>query len=194
MLTRWTKKIHMYAGLLNFTILMVFGVAGIRATLQTPRQGATEVETRQFRVPPNLDDFQAAQAAFQFVNAPLSQPPTQRNVHRDGQNDVTFDMGTINGPRTVTLIETQDELRIETHRNRLSAFIDNMHATTMNTTNPDIRIRMWSWYTEFSIWSLIFMSLSGVYLWLSSRPGYRWAQLCFGIGSAAFVLLYILVR
>src|SRR6185437_9859166 len=139
MLTRWTKKIHMYAGLLNFTILMVFGVAGIRATLQTPRQGATEVETRQFRVPPNLDDFQAAQAAFQFVNAPLSQPPTQRNVHRDGQNDVTFDMGTINGPRTVTLIETQDELRIETHRNRLSAFIDNMHATTMNTTNPDIR-------------------------------------------------------
>ena len=194
MLTRWTKKIHMYAGLLNFTILMVFGVAGMRATLQTGRLGATDVLTRPFRVPPNLDDFQSAQSAYQFLNPALSQPPTQRSVHRDAQNNVTFDMGTINGPRTVTLLENQGELRIETHRNRFSAFIDNMHATTVNTTNPDIRIRMWSWYTEFSIWSLIFMSFSGVYLGLASRPGYRWAQICFGVGSAGFVLLYILVR
>ena len=194
MLTRWIKKIHMYAGLLNFSILMVFGVAGIRATVRTERLGATNIETRPFDLPPNLDDLQAAQAAYDFLKPELAPAPRSGTVHRDAENNVTLNLGDINGPRTVTLLESQNELRIERQRNRLSAFIDNMHATTMNETSPDVRIRMWSWYTEFSIWSLIFMALSGVYLWLASRPGHRWAQVCLAAGTLGFVLLYILVR
>lgn len=195
MFLRWTKKLHMYCGLLNFTILIVFGVAGFQATLQTPRLGNRMiVETRQFQVPANLDDLQAATAAYDFLKPAMAQPPRKNNVRRDADNNVTFDAGTDSGPRTVTLLEKENELRIQTTPNRLTAFLDNMHATTVNTTNPDIRIRMWSWYTEFSIWSLIFMSATGVYLWLASRPGYRWAQICFGVGSVGFVLLYILVR
>ena len=32
----WIKKIHMYAGLFNFTILCVFGLAGLVVTADAP--------------------------------------------------------------------------------------------------------------------------------------------------------------
>ena len=38
------------------------------------------------------------------------------------------------------------------------------------------------------------MSLSGVYLWLASRPRYRPAQLVFALGSGVFILLYAVTR
>jgi hypothetical protein len=38
------------------------------------------------------------------------------------------------------------------------------------------------------------MALSGVYLWLSSRPAHRWAQVSFAVGSAGFLLLVYLSR
>ena len=38
------------------------------------------------------------------------------------------------------------------------------------------------------------MALTGVYLWLATRSGYRWAQISFGAGTAIFVVFYIAVR
>jgi hypothetical protein len=32
----WIRKIHMYTGLLNFTILCVFGLAGLVVTAEAP--------------------------------------------------------------------------------------------------------------------------------------------------------------
>jgi hypothetical protein len=51
----WIKKIHMYAGLLNFTILCVFGLAGLVATAEAPdifKVGTVPVVTTlPFRAP-----------------------------------------------------------------------------------------------------------------------------------------------
>jgi len=38
------------------------------------------------------------------------------------------------------------------------------------------------------------MAISGTYLWLASRPGYRIAQYSFAGGAAIFILLYIVTR
>jgi hypothetical protein len=35
-MSAWIKKIHMYTGLLNFTMLCVFGLAGLVATAEAP--------------------------------------------------------------------------------------------------------------------------------------------------------------
>ena len=64
-MTKWIKEIHMYTGLLNFTIPLVFGIAGLTATMQVPRQ-AGDIESRKFQVRPNLTDFEAAVAAYEF--------------------------------------------------------------------------------------------------------------------------------
>jgi hypothetical protein len=64
----------------------------------------------------------------------------------------------------------------------------------MSYPHPDLLIRMWAWYTEFAIWSLLFMPVTGVYLWLASRPRHRWAQFSFAAGSGLFLLLYAITR
>jgi hypothetical protein len=193
-MTAWIKRIHMYTGLINFTILLVFGIAGLTATLQPPRRQTGDIETRAFQVPPNVTDFEAATAAYQFLNVPLSQAPGRGAVRRDAENHVAFTMYSANGPRIVTLLEKEHQARIDSRKNSIWHFFENAHATTPRGAGPDLRERLWSWYTELSIWSLILMAVSGVYLWLASRPGHRWGQISFAAGSGAFLLLYALSR
>jgi hypothetical protein len=151
-------------------------------------------DTREFRIPPNTSDFEAAMAAFEFLDLPLVSPPAKGQVRRDRQGNVAFDLYSMNGPRHVTLLEKENLIRIETRRNILPRYIDNLHTTTIGTGSRDLRVRMWSWYNEFAIWSLIFMAASGVWLWISSRPGCLWARISFATGSGAFLLLYFLTR
>ena len=60
--------------------------------------------------------------------------------------------------------------------------------------DSDWRVRLWAFYNEVAIWALITMALSGLYLWLASRPKYRWAWVSFLTGSGAFAVLYVLTR
>jgi len=195
-MTRWLKKLHTYAGLLNLTILLVFGIAGLTATFDDPDEAPPSPTTRMydFKAPENVGDYDAALAAFQFLKPALSEMPPKGAVRRDAANNVAFNLYSINGERTVTLLEKENRLRVEARPNELGEFFDGLHATTMNFSHTDLRIRMWSWYVEFSIWSLIFMSFTGVYLWLASRPKHRWAQFSFAAGSGLFLLLYAITR
>lgn len=195
-MSRWLKKLHMYAGLLNFSILLVFGIAGLTATVHTPgTPRATSVITAiDFRPPANVGDYEAALAAFEFLQLPMAAPPMRNAVRRDAANNVTFASYTPNGARIVTLLENEGRVRLDTRRESIWHFFDNLHGTTINNRETDLRIRLWTWYNEFAIWSLIFMSATGVYLWLASRPRYRWAQVSFAAGSGIFVLLYAISR
>jgi hypothetical protein len=196
-MTRWLKKLHMYAGLLNLTILLVFGIAGLTATFdsgpgRTPFPAANQ--TLDFKAPENVTDYGAAVAAFQVLKPPLADAPAKQAVHRDSANNVSFTLYSVSGIRTVTLLEKENRVRLEARRNNMGHFFDNLHSATMNYPHADLVLSMWTWYTEFSIWSLIFMSVTGVYLWLASRPKHRWAQFSFAAGSGLFLLLYTITR
>ncbi|MEO7650632.1 MAG: hypothetical protein ABIZ80_09195, partial [Bryobacteraceae bacterium] len=66
--------------------------------------------------------------------------------------------------------------------------------TNISARPTDWRIRAWTWYNEFSIWALIAMSVSGVYLWLATRPFFGPARWAFAIGTGIFAGLYIWSR
>lgn len=197
-MSSWIKRLHMYAGLLNFSILLVFGIAGLLQTVEHSISGGRQfpavTEFRDFKVPANLSDYQASLAAYDFLKLPLVAPPPNAAVHRDRQNNVTFSLYSVNGGREITLLEGENRVRIVSRRTDMWHFFDNLHGTTLNTPATDLRIRLWTWYNEFAIWSLIFMALSGIWLWLASRPAYVWAGLSFAAGSGAFLLLYVLTR
>lgn len=194
MLTRLIKKLHIYTGLVNFIILMVFGVAGLQATFRVQRQFNDVVETRPFDAPANATDLEVAAAAVRALDLPAPMPGPNA-VHRDADQNLTFTSYTVNGPRLITVLEPQHQLRVTIRRNALVHFFDNLHATTLrNSGGGDLRIRMWAWYVEFSIWSLIFMSVTGVWLWLASRPRLGWAQATVATGFGGFLLLYVVMR
>jgi hypothetical protein len=187
----------MYIGLLNLSILLVFGVAGLTATMEPApdRRDRPEpqVEYRDFTVPAGLDDKAAADHVWEFLRLQLSQPLPKYAIRRDANHDLALDFYTPNGVRRAVVLEKENRIRLETHRVGLGSFLNGIHTVTSNH-NPDWRVRWWGYYTEFSIWSLIAMSLSGVYLWLASRPRYTPARYAFALGCGAFVLLYTMTR
>lgn len=188
----------MYIGLLNFTILLVFGIAGLTASFNPGpgkrHQPAASTELREFQLPPNLTDAEAAAVAWKSIETLGGGDMAKNSIRRDSENNLTFVAYSQSGMRTITLLEKKNRLRIEARKNSFWHYVDEMHTTTVNRPNRDTVVRLWTWYTEFSIWSLILMPISGVYLWLASRPRFRWAQISFATGGIGFLLLYVITR
>ena len=191
------KKIHMYTGLLTFSALIVFGIAGVHATLRDPDQRhrpEAKIEHVDFVVPGNLTDKQLADRVYETLKPPLAGPLRKRALRHDKQGNLVLPFHTVNGSRKVTVLERENRLRVETKQASLGQTLNALHATVPRWAAPDLRIRLWAYYMEMAIWALIGMSLSGVYLWLAARPGSRWGQVSFGAGSTAFLVLYWLTR
>jgi uncharacterized iron-regulated membrane protein len=196
-MTSLIKRLHMYTGLLNFSILLVFGVTGLLATMQPAPEKRVRPEPQvrlvDFTAPPGLDDKEVAARVWESLT-PLARPAPPGAVRRDRDNNLTMTFYTPNGPQAVTVLEKENRLRIESRRNDLWHYLGVLHETTSSNRADDWRTRLWGYYNEFSIWSLIGMAASGVYLWLASRPGFRWAQYSFAAGVGIFVLLWALSR
>lgn len=192
---RLIKKIHMYVGLLNFSILLVFGITGLESTFSHGPSGSTEPSVYStFTAPANATDKQVADAVHRHLEPALAGPVPQFALSRDDDNNLTFTFYSANGTQRITVLEKENRLKIEKRRNTIWQFFNNLHATTTNVNTADLRVRLWTLYTELSIWSLIGMALSGIYLWLASRPGLRWAQAAFAAGAGIFILLYVVTR
>jgi hypothetical protein len=192
------KKLHAWLGLLSFTVLLVYGITGLSVTLlpapeaRPQREAVTEFV--HFRVPPNLTDKQVADRVWEALKLPLTNPAPEWSLRRDAENNLTMGFYTPNGPTRVTVLEREGQLRLVRERAAWPAFLNNLHASTLRDLPVDWRMRAWVAYNEFALFALIFMSLSGVYLWLSSRPRHRLAQLGFFAGTGSFLALYWLSR
>ena len=192
-MTKTIKKIHIYLGLLNLSIVLVFGLAGLKATFKLGGRGMppeTALRYEGYTVPASLADDQAV---AEHVRAHLRIASVIHDVRRDADNNLAFAYYTHNGPRRVTVLEKEHRLRLAIHQSGMWSFFDNLHGTASRSAK-DWRVQLWAWYNEFSIWSLIAMAISGVYLWFASRPGFLWARISFAAGAGAFVLLYFIAR
>ena len=191
-MTSLIKKIHMYLGLLNLTILLVFGFTGLRAAFNPPSGPNPDLpaRTESFTPPAAVIDDKIM---LEVVRQQLNIPAVGSNTKRDPDNNLLLTYYTPTGPWFVTLLEKENQLRIVRRPATLGGFIDNVHGTA-NRNPDDWRVRLWSYYNEFSVWCLSLMALSGIYLWLASRPGYVWAQVSFAVGSGLFLLLVYLSK
>src|SRR5258706_10919501 len=189
-------KLHMYIGLLNFSNLIAFGVAGLAATLQGGPESSMGTEApryESFTPPPGSSDKQIADLVFNRFRFPFADPVSDWAIHRDGAGNLPLEFWTVNGIYRVLYEPQHSRLRLENSRSGLPFFLDDMHTVT-ERKQRDWRMRAWAWYNHFAIWSLLAMAISGVYLWIASRPGYRVAQYSFAGGAAIFILLYIATR
>lgn len=191
----WLTKLHMYAGLLNFTILCVFGMAGLVVTAEAPdimHGGVQPVTvTVPFRPPPSASDKEVGElirAQLQPRHANLG------NVRRNSRHQLEVDFYSVNGRIRATLLEPEGKLEIETRRNSIWRFFDNAHATTIQETATDWAPVAWSWYIELAIWSLMFMALTGTWLGLTTRWNYWWTKASFVAGTVGFAVFYVVQK
>ena len=180
--TKWIKKIHMYLGLVNFTILFIFGLVGISASFLPP-------PSEQDRAEPEVHNVD-----YEALKIPLTQPAPDWSIRRDRQNNLRFRLPTAAKVHEVVVFENEFRLRVTTTRLDTWDVLFRMHESTLSHAAPDWRTQLWALYIEVSIWSLILMASSGIYLWLTSRPKLRWAQLSFAAGIISFIALWTLSR
>jgi len=197
-MNRWIKKIHMYTGLFNFTILVVFGIVGLTVTfLPTPGErshAAPEVRHVAFPVPGGLDDKQLAKVLYATLQLPLSYPAPDYQIRRGTDHNLRVRFGNPSKMYDVVVLENESRVRIEMVPHDFWQFLFHLHESTPQNRHPHWQTQLWAWYVEVSVWSLTAMALTGVYLWLTSRPKLRWAQLSFAAGSGMLLLFYLLVR
>jgi hypothetical protein len=190
------RKLHTYAGLLTFINLVVFGIAGLTATLEwrKERAGSAFSQERAFTPRPNSTDRQVAEQVVALIGLSLATPVQNAAIQHDAANNLFLDFWTVNGRQAVTVLEKEGKIRIVDMRNRIWDYLDALHTTTGIFRAGDWRMWLWACYNEFAMWCLAFMIASGVALWLMSRPRHRLAQISLGMGCAMFTVLYIWTR
>lgn len=194
---KWLKKLHMWAGLLAFTALVVWGYTGIHAVFLPAPGGYTPPDvssTREivFVGPGNLDDRALARKIYEHIEIPLK--GGHYNIRRDDDANLAFFVFTWNGRRDVTYLEADSKVRIEHRKNSTSSFLSSMHTAHGRRGPKAWSARVWAVYNEMSLWAFFFMTISGVWLWAITRPGLRWAQLLLAVTVGVSGVLWWVTR
>jgi hypothetical protein len=197
LLYEWVKKIHMYSGLLTFIAFVVWGITGVHAVfLPSPDEykppPVSSVQEIPFRAAGSLDDEKLAQAIFNAVDIPLA--GGRYNVHRDDQLNLAFNVFAINGGREVTFLEEKGIVRIAHRGNSILDYLSSMHTAHSRRHRMTPAVIAWGYFNEFSTWAFVFMTFSGIYMWIVTRPGLRWAQLSVAGVTALTLALWITIR
>jgi uncharacterized iron-regulated membrane protein len=196
-MTSLIRRLHIYAGLLSFSHLVVYGIAGLAATAQTQLERPKiprSVHYVPFTPPPSATDKQVAAEVYRTLQLPLARPIPDWFLRRTPENDLLLDFYNMNGIRRVVVLEKEKRLRIEEIRNPLWLFLEDVHAATPADKEAPALVRIWAAWNELAMWCLIGFCISGLYLWLAARPRFYWGYAACAAGAAAFALLYGLIR
>jgi hypothetical protein len=187
----------MYSGLLTFAAFVVWGITGIHAVfLPAPGQyeppPVSSVREIPFQAAGNADDGKLAQAIYEAIDIPLA--GGRYNVHRDERMNLAFNVFTINGGREVTFLEDKGIVRVAHRANSPWEYLSSMHTAHSRRHRLVPAATAWGYFNEFSTWAFLFMTFSGLYLWLATRPGLRWAQLSLAGIAVLTMALWIAIR
>jgi hypothetical protein len=189
-LTALLRKIHIYAGLLTFVQLIVYGIAGLAAAYyggiirpQTPES----VRYVPFTVPASATDKQVARLVYETLNPAMARPVPDWFLQRTADNHLRLDFYNINGIHRVVVLEKEGRLRVEEIRNNMALFLEDIHAATPGDEESPTLMKFWEWWNEGAMWTLLGFCLTGVWLWLAARPRNvaAWALLTLGTGALA---------
>jgi uncharacterized iron-regulated membrane protein len=191
------RKLHIYAGLLVFTYLILYGIAGLVATVHGPgvrSKLAKSVRYVEFSAPPAATDKQVADLVYRKLNLPLTRPVPDWFLRRTSDNHLLLDFYNINGIYRVIVLENERRLRIEDIRNSNWLFLEDVHAITLGDREAPRLLRLWALWNEIAMWALIGFCISGAYLWLASRSRFRWAWAALASGAASLAIFWFLFR
>ena len=190
-------QLHIYAGLLTFGQLMIYGVAGLAAAfqpgLERPKT-AHAIRYVPFAPAPSATDQDVAAAVYATLAPPLARPMPDWFLRRTADNDLLLDFYNINGIWRVVVLERERRLRIEEIHNSTWLFLSDVHAATTGDDEAPAIVRAWALYNELAMWCLLAFCGSGLYLWLSARARGGWAWACLGAGTVTLSALWLSFR
>ena len=130
------------------------------------------------------------------LEIPLARDANERSLRYDAEGRPTLSLYTLNGNHRVTVLADRGVVRVRSTRTSFAEFLNRLHSTTFRSASHirDWRVRLWSIYVELSIWALMLMPLTGIYLWIVTRPTHRWARASAVASLISAVLFYFVLR
>jgi hypothetical protein len=195
-MTALVRKIHIYAGLLVFTQLIVYGIAGLVATFGgfERSKAPSSVGYVPFTVPPSSTDKEVAALVYRTLSLPMTRPIPDWFLRRTPDHHLLLDFYNLNGIRRVVVLEDQARLRIEDIHHNTWIFLEDVHAATPADEGAPRLVRIWSFWNEAGIWMLLLFCASGVWQWLALRPRFYWAWAALACGAVSFAALWAIFR
>lgn len=187
------RRLHIYAGLLTFAHLIMYGIAGVVATFQPGLERPKiprAIRHVTFTPPASATDQQVASAVFQTLKLPLTRPVPDWFLRRTPDNHLLLDFYNINGIFRVVVLEDRNQLRIEEIRNSLGLFLEDIHAATTGDAQAPGWVRAWGVWNEVAMWALLGFCVSGLYLWLVTRPRFLWAWILLAAGCVSLAWMW----
>ena len=151
MLTSIVRRLHIYAGLLTFAQLMVYGIAGLVATFQpglARPKNVSSIRYVPFVAAASASDKQVADDVWRMLQLPLTRPMPDWFLQHTQAGDLQLDFYNLNGIYRVIVLEQEKRLRIEEIRNSLGLFLSDVHAGTLADVDAPYLARVWAVYNE----------------------------------------------
>ena len=189
-------KLHIYAGLLTFAQLIVYGIAGLAATVEERPRPKTVLASREvaYTAPASSTDKDVADDVYRALNLPLTRKMPLFAIKRNEQNDLALDFYNINGIHRVTVLEREHKIRIDEVHNGAATFFNDLHTVTLNDLEAPALVRVWGYYNAFAMWCLLGFCVSGVYLWLTAEARSVWAWSALAAGTLALATMWGILR
>ena len=197
---RWTRDLHLYLGLLVSPFVIAFGVSVLFLNHAKVDPGAaTSVTTvRDVRIPSALEAArgrEAADLAREIVDQVgiVGEIGFVRYVRKDQRFVIP-----VSTPRFDTIIDVDVSNRTAVVSRRKMGFLESvgyLHKSP-GPHNADLRgnwlwTRVWRWFADGTVYLILFISATGLYLWFAIKAERRVGFALLGAGAVSFFgLLY----
>ena len=203
MFYRWTRDLHLYFGLFISPFVLVFAVSVFYLNHGKLTAGAPQADAyRNLRIPEGFDSLKGREAVERAREilpqvAAAGEIGFLRYVARD--RHLIFP---VSRAGMETLIDVDLDARSATVTRRRTgpwesiAYLHKMPGPHNVAIRGNwIGTRVWRWFADATVYLLIFLSISGVYLWWAIKAERRVGITLLMAGSLTFFgLIYGLIR
>lgn len=182
------QRYHVYAGLLSSVGILVYGLTAVYATFEPGPGGFVAERSKErralnVRVEGDADAKAVAKAVARELSFPLSQGPWEIT---EEAGVVSMVFASPNAQRAVRYDRARRQAVIETAPVTFASFAIKMHQARIRPGLPT-RVLLWAAFNMVSAAALLFMVVTGLYLFATAkrRPWYAWAAVAIGVVTLA---------
>ena len=184
-------KIHLYAGLLCSSYLVIFGLSSLNYNHHFGEPGDTRLPSWERAM--QVTDREDTRALSNEVTEALGLIgwTIPWRTHRDDDGNLHFDISRPGRKHTVHVYFDEGRVEVEPTRTGIWSIVNSLHALMRLPYSPFMSL--WGVYTELCTWVVLFSAGTGVYLWTRRRRErlIGWAILAAGSGTSLVFMFYV---
>jgi hypothetical protein len=183
-------KVHIYAGLLCSSYLLIFGISSLNYNHNFGKPGDEKVTWERSMELVNMEDNMALSEIVRDKLGLIGWS-LPWDTRRDDRGNLHFGLSRPGKYYLIHVLLDESRVRVEETRRGFWAVVNSLHAL-MGVPSSRF-MTLWGAYTELCTWVVLFSAASGIYLW-TQRQKERvvgWILLAGASGTSLLFMVYV---